>query len=126
MHVPEDDGIDVDRHGVAGERLLGIELRGLDALVDDGGDAVDDRDDEEQAGTLDARQLAGAQDDEALPVVGHLQRQSGQHRKNAEADADGRKVRQPCERGQAGENDDDQQSDGIHGVASRIHKIYMA
>ena len=41
VHMPEDDGVDIDRHGVAGERLLGVELRGLDALVDDGGDGVD-------------------------------------------------------------------------------------
>ena len=41
-------------------------------------DAVDDRDDDEQARPLDALQLAGAQDDELLPVVGHLQRQRDQ------------------------------------------------
>jgi len=46
VHVPEDDGIDIDRHRVTGERLLGVELRGLDTLVDDGGDGVDDRDDQ--------------------------------------------------------------------------------
>ena len=48
--------------------------RGLNALVDDGYDVVDDRNDQEESRPFNTAQFSGAQDDEFLPGVGHLQR----------------------------------------------------
>src|SRR5690242_3834685 len=75
MDVPENDRVDVDRHGVLGQGLLGIERSGLDALVDDGRHIVDDREDQEETRPFNTLELAGPQDDELLPGVGHFERE---------------------------------------------------
>src|SRR5271154_5412148 len=54
MDEPEDDRIHVDRDGVFRQCRLGAERRGLNALIDDGHDVVDDRDDEKESRPLDA------------------------------------------------------------------------
>ena len=126
VHVPEDDGIDIDRHRVAGERLLGVEPGGLDALVDDGGDGVDDRNDHEQPRPFHARQFAGAQDDEALPVVGHLEREQHEYGDDDESDARRLKMGQEQQRADEGENDGDERGDGIHGPRPPYRKYGVA
>jgi len=73
MNEPEDDGIHVHRYGVLCQGLLGAERGRLNTLVNDGHDVVDRRNDQEQPRRLDAAQFAGAQDDEFLPGVRHLQ-----------------------------------------------------
>ena len=116
MDAPEDDGVDVDRHGVARQGLLGVEGGGLDALVDHRHHLVEDREDQEQARALDALQLAGPQDHELLPGVGHLQAQRHQDRGQPEGhglgDAD-----EPAEE-KAGEDQGkgDEGGDRVHGA----------
>jgi hypothetical protein len=73
VDLPEHHRIDVDGHGVLGERLLGIDLGGVDALVDPGRDRVDEGDDDEQARSADRVQLAEAQHHDTFPLVGHQQ-----------------------------------------------------
>ena len=58
VDLPEHHGVHVHRHGVLGERLFGVELGGLDALVEPVDHLVDDRHDHEQAGAGD-RSAAG-------------------------------------------------------------------
>src|ERR1700689_4066997 len=72
MDKPENDRVHVHRNGILRQRLLGAERRGLNALVDDGDNVVDDRNDQEQSGAFDAAQFSGAKDDELLPGVCHL------------------------------------------------------
>jgi hypothetical protein len=50
MDVPENDRVDIDRHGILGQCLLGIESGGLDALIDGGHHIVDDREDHKASG----------------------------------------------------------------------------
>ena len=118
VHVPEHDGVDIDRHGVARERLLGVEAGGLDALVNNGGDGVDDRDDHEQAGPFDAGQFAGAQDDETLPVVGHLEREGDEDGDEADDNAGHLQAADKEKAADGGEHNGDERGDGIHGKAS--------
>jgi hypothetical protein len=75
MDVPENDRVDVDRHSVLGQGLLGVEGGGLYALVDDSRDVVDDRDDQEEPGSFHTLELAGSEDDKISPGVGHLERE---------------------------------------------------
>ena len=73
-HLPEQHRIDVDRHGVAGQRLFRLERAGDDADVDPVGHRVDDRDDEEEPGPSSAAEAAEPQHDRALPLIGDLDR----------------------------------------------------
>ena len=73
-HLPEQDRVDIDRHGVAGHRLFRLERRGDDANVDPEGHGVEDRHDEEQARALEAAELAEPQDDDPLPLTGDFDR----------------------------------------------------
>jgi hypothetical protein len=77
---------------------------------------------EEQARPLDARQLAGAQDYEALPVVRHFEREEGQQSKRAEADAGKQEPGHKQQPTDCAENNGDEQGDGIHGEASAFEK----
>ena len=106
--MPENDGVDIDRHGVAGERLLGVEPGGLDALVDHRSDGIDDRNDKEQPRPFHARQLAEAQDHEAFPVVGHLEREQREDGENGKAKPGQLHVRGKQQRADDGENDGEQ------------------
>ena len=116
MRHPEDDGVDIDRHRVSGERLLGIDGGGLDALVDPCGDGVEDGNDEEKAGARDRVELAGAQYDGLFPLPRHLEpigddeadeeQGTGRHRRPGDGEADGR---------QSGEDDEQGEADGVHG-----------
>ena len=49
VHHPEQHGVDVDRHGVGGQRLLGGEAGGDGALIDPRRHRVDERHDPEQS-----------------------------------------------------------------------------
>ena len=53
---------------------LGTKRRGLNALIDNRDNVVDDRNDKEKARPFDAAQFSRAKDDEFFPGVGHLQR----------------------------------------------------
>ena len=57
MDEPEDNRIHVHRDGVFRQCFLCTEGRGLNALVDDGHDIVDNRNDEEEARPLTPRRL---------------------------------------------------------------------
>jgi hypothetical protein len=61
-----------------------IERSGLDALVDDGRHIVDDREDQEETRPFDTLELAGPQDDELLPSIGHLERERDDDRSDNE------------------------------------------
>jgi hypothetical protein len=74
----------LDRHGVLGQCLLGIERSGLDALVNDRHHIVDDREDQEEARPFDTLKLARPQDDKLLPSVGHLERERDDDRSDKE------------------------------------------
>ena len=84
MDVPENNCVDVDRHGVLGQCLFGIERSGLDALVNDRRHIVDDREDQEEARPFDTLELARPQDDKLLPSVGHLERERYDDRSDKE------------------------------------------
>src|SRR5277367_6135346 len=55
--MPEYDRINIDGNRVPGQRLLRVERRGLNTLVDDGDDSVDDGNDPKETGTLDALEI---------------------------------------------------------------------
>jgi hypothetical protein len=57
MDVPEDNGVNVDRYGVLGKRLLRVEGRRLDAFIDDGDHLINDRDHQKHARSPDALQF---------------------------------------------------------------------
>src|SRR4029453_3820115 len=69
VHHPEQHRVDVDRHGVRGQRLLRREAGGDRALVDPGRHAIDEWDDPEQAGAAQADEAAEAQDHGPLPLL---------------------------------------------------------
>ncbi len=107
VHFPEDDRIDIDRDGVLGQGLLGHDRGGLDPLVDDRHHVVDDREDDEQSGPLDPMEVAGPQDHEALPGVGHLQREGDDHGQQEEDAGEDRA--DPDRRSAQGQADDDEE-----------------
>ena len=69
VYQPEQHGIDVHRHGVGRERLLGREARCDRALVDPRRHAVRERHDPEQPGATQADEAAEPQHDRALPLL---------------------------------------------------------
>ena len=69
-HLPEQDRVDVDRHGVAGHGLFGPEGVGDHASVDPVGDRVEDRHDEEQPWAFERAELAEPQHHDPLPLIG--------------------------------------------------------
>ncbi|WSE92724.1 hypothetical protein U6115_05570 [Chromobacterium subtsugae] len=69
--MPEDDGIQVHWHRVAGQGLFGIEGGGLDSFVYGCHHVVYHRDDQEQPWSADSAQFAGAQHHTLLPGIGH-------------------------------------------------------
>ena len=77
VHPPENDRIHIDRHGVAGQRLLGVESAvvwmrwSIIAVTASTTGMIMNR-----PGPLTLCNLPSAQDDEFFPLVGHLQRQS--------------------------------------------------
>ena len=91
-HLPEQHRVDVDRHGVLGQRLFGLERAGDHPDVDPVGDAVDDRDDEEDARPAQRVKAPKPQHDGAVPLIGHLGRRAGDgsEQEGDEADDDGR------------------------------------
>ena len=70
-HQPEDDGIDIDGHSVAGECRLGADRGDAHALIDVAAERLDDRNDEEEAGAAQAAIAAKAQHGDLLPLVDH-------------------------------------------------------
>ena len=68
VHHPEQHGVDVDRHRVGGQRLLGREARGDRALIDPRRHRVDERHDPEQARAAHRVKAAEAQHDCAVPL----------------------------------------------------------
>jgi hypothetical protein len=116
VHVPEDDGVDVDRDRVPGQRLFRVEGRRLDAHVDDGDHVVDDGHDGEQAGTLDAVQFPQPQYDEFLPRVRHLQRERDQHGQDDERQSQPR-LDPP------GQDDADAEADRDQECGDRVHDV---
>src|SRR3984893_4016001 len=84
MDVPKNNRVDVDRHGIFGQCLLGIEGGGLYAFVDDCRHIVDDREDHEETWPFHTLELAGSEDNELLPSVGHLERERDDHRSDKE------------------------------------------
>ena len=67
-HHPEDDGVDVDGNGVAGERGFGGDAGDADALVDIRAERFDDGNDVAQAGAAQADVAAEAQDGDLFPL----------------------------------------------------------
>ena len=78
------DRVDVDRHGVLSQCLLGIERSRLDALVDDCRDIVDDRENQKEPGPFHTLELTGSEDNELLLSVGHLERERNDDRSDKE------------------------------------------
>ena len=70
VHHPEEHGVDVDRHGVGRQRLLGGEAGRDRALIDPGRHAIDERHDPEQPRPAQADEPAEPEDDGALPLLG--------------------------------------------------------
>ena len=66
---PEQHGVDVDRHGVGRQRLLGGEAGRDRPLIDPRRDRVDERHDPEQPGAAQADEAAEPQHDRALPLL---------------------------------------------------------
>ena len=79
-HRPVDHGVHVDGDGVFRQRLFGLERADPHALVDVGGNAVDDGHNHEGAGTLQPAELAHAQHYSPLPLVGNADGGCNQHR----------------------------------------------
>ena len=71
---PEQHRVDVDRHGVGRQRLLGREARGDHALIDPPRHRIDERHDPEEARAAQADVAAQPQHDRALPLLGDLRR----------------------------------------------------
>jgi hypothetical protein len=117
MDVPEDDRVHVDGNGVLGQRLLGVECGGLNALVDDGGHIVEHGNNREEARPFHALQLARSQDDEFLPGVRHLQRQG-------DADGNDNKRRRQIEIGPLTEGDAHESAGDREEKRDRIHVRY--
>ena len=70
---PEADRVHVDRDGVLRQGRFRAEVRGADAHVHRLHDALDDRDDEERARSLEPVESAQAKDHRTVPLVGDLQ-----------------------------------------------------
>jgi len=69
---PENDGIDIDRNGVAGERGFGGYAGGADALVHEAAEGIEDGEHMEPAGPAQAHVAAKAQNGHLFPLVRHL------------------------------------------------------
>ena len=69
---PEDDGVDVDGHGVAGEGGFGADGCDTDALIDVAAQCLDHGNDEEEAGTPQSAVATEAQHGDLLPLVDDL------------------------------------------------------
>ena len=78
--LPEENGVDIHRHRIFGERALGRECRSDDADIDPIGNCVDHRNDEEQPRPAQRMKPAEPQNDGARPLVGDLQRGSDKGR----------------------------------------------
>ncbi len=65
---PEDDGVDVHRHRVAGERGLRGDAGHADPLIDVGAERLDDRDDVAESGPAKADVAAEPQHGDFLPL----------------------------------------------------------
>src|SRR5208337_4464529 len=68
-HQPEDNGVDVDGNGVAGERGLSRDARDAHALVHVGAERFDDGNNVAQAGTAQADISAQAQHGDLFPLT---------------------------------------------------------
>ena len=76
---PENDGVDVHRHGVARESGLGARIGNANALIDKAGHGVDYGDDEEEARSAKAFVLAEAEESGLFPLVRDLDRKEEIH-----------------------------------------------
>ncbi len=115
MDLPEDDGVDIDRHRVPGQRLFGIDLGGPNAVIDPGRDRVDHRDDHEDARAADRLELAQAQHHRLLPLLGDLDRVGEQNGERHHHDGQGRLMGH----GEQGGRDEDEHDED--GDADRVH-----
>ena len=84
VHHPEQHRVDVDRHGVGRQRLLGGEAGRDRPLIDPGRDRVDERHDPEEPGAAQADEAAEPQHDRALPLLRDARRL---HQDDADDDA---------------------------------------
>ena len=69
VHHPEEHGVDVHRHGIGGQRLLGGEAGRDRALIDPGRHAIHERHDPEQARAAQADEPPEPQHHRALPLL---------------------------------------------------------
>ena len=79
MHQPEQHRIDVDGHGVGGERLLGGKAGRDGPLIDTRGNGIDEGDDPEQARPAETDEASEAQHDRALPLARETRRLHQRH-----------------------------------------------
>ena len=117
MHHPEQHRVDVDRHGVGGQRLLGGEAGGDGALIDPGRHAIHERHDPEQSRPAQPDEPPEPQHDAALPLLGDSRRRH-QHEADERHDDERDRVAGGVPAHQAEPERADQNGDG-HDVDSR-------
>ncbi len=74
-YQPEDNGVHIDRHGVARQGRFGFDIGDANALVDVAADRVDHRHNQEKPRAAEAAITSQAQYGGLLPLLGHLDRE---------------------------------------------------
>ena len=118
-HHPEHDGVEIHRHEIGREHLLGRTRDGRDALVDDDGHRIHHGDGDVQTRPGEAVEPAEAQHHSTLPFVGDVhaacQRQAGDHgERHGERRAEGERRSQD-----KGERNEEQRHGQHHRTAAR-------
>src|ERR1700743_446639 len=74
-HQPEDNRVNADRNGIAGERGFGGHGRHADAVIDKTAKRIHHRHDQEDAWAAEATVAAETKDGDALPLLYNLDRE---------------------------------------------------